>query len=322
VRVGAVELTGIRRFTAPWEAAATRALRQGNPAVWARYAAHDRIHPTADLDAALDAVHARWQAATADGLDALMLARARSDVDALNQRARTAALQGGTVQGPVLAVAGGRAWQAGDILRARRNDRRLPLGDGGHVRNGDRFTVVGPAPGGGLVVEDLAGRGRASLPATYLAAHATYGWACTIDGSQGATADVGILLARPGLDREHLYVGMTRGRHANHVHLTTDPADDDLHRRRPFGTPPTLDDAVRALQTATARVGAQQAAHTLLEQARQRAAAIPAARQRGPSAPRPTPGRERVPWVTPADRSRRWRNRDATAQQPGRSIGM
>ena len=97
------------------------------------------------------------------------------DVDALNQRARAAALTAGDVYGPVLVVAGGRTWQAGDLLRARRNDRRLALGDG-HVRNGDRFTVLGPGPGGGLVVEDLAGRGRTSLPGSYLAQHATYGW--------------------------------------------------------------------------------------------------------------------------------------------------
>ena len=69
---------------------------------------------------------------------------------------------------------------------------------------------------------------------------------------------LGVLLARPGLDREHLYVGMTRGRHANHVHLTIEPTDDETHR--PPGTAPTLDDAVRVLQTATARVGARQAA--------------------------------------------------------------
>jgi hypothetical protein len=92
-------------------------------------------------------------------LDALMMARARTDVDALNHRARTAALAEGTVHGPVMAVAGGRTWQAGDVLRARRNNRRLPLGNG-HVRNGDRFIVLGPAPGGGLLVRDLTGRGH------------------------------------------------------------------------------------------------------------------------------------------------------------------
>jgi hypothetical protein len=34
---------------------------------------------------------------------------------------------------------------------------------------------------------------------SYLAEHADYGWASTIDGAQGATADIGILLARTGV---------------------------------------------------------------------------------------------------------------------------
>jgi hypothetical protein len=43
-----------------------------------------------------------------------------------------------------------------------------------------------------------------------------------------------------GLDREHLCVGMTRGREANHVQLTTGPADDDLaHRPQPADPTPS-----------------------------------------------------------------------------------
>jgi ATP-dependent exoDNAse (exonuclease V) alpha subunit len=304
-RVGAIELTGIRRFAQPWEADATRSLRRGNPAVWACYAAHDRIHPAPDLDIALDAVHDRWQAAADAGRDALMMARARTDVDALNHRARAAALAVRDVRGPVLVRAGGRDWQAGDILRARRNDRRLLLCDG-HVRNGDRFRVLGPGPDNGLIVEHLTGRGRAALPAGYVARHADYGWASTIDGAQGATADIGILLARTGLDREHLYVGMTRGREANHIHLTTEPTDDDLtHRQQPADRTPTIDDAMRILQTATARVGAQQAAHTLLDQARDRAQAVRPGRHTGSATRQRDSEREGLGAVQ-RERSRSW----------------
>ena len=96
---------------------------------------------------------------------------------------------------------------------------------------------------------------------------------------------------------------MTRGRHANHVHLTTDPADDDQHRPRPPGVVPTLDDAIRTLQTATARTGAQQAAHTLLDQAREQAIAIRPRRLPDAEAPErrlpPRPGR----WDSPTARS-------------------
>lgn len=266
-RVGAAELATVHRFHHPWEARATQLLRRGEPTVLDLYARQGRIHPELNADAALDAVHARWAEAVRGGQDALMMARSRADVDALNQRARTAAIAAGDVTGPVLTHASGRDWRAGDLLRARRNDRRLVVADT-HVRNGDRFRVLSAAPGGGLLVDDVGGRGRTVLPAGYLDQHATYGWASTIDGAQGATADVGILLARPGLDREHLYVAMTRGRHANHVHVTG--SSDDQIQHRP-GTSldsaaVTLDEAVQTLRAAAVRVGAERSAHSLLDQ--------------------------------------------------------
>ena len=94
------------------------------------------------------------------------------------------------------------------------------------MRNGDRFRVVGPGRDGGLVVQDLTGRGRVTLPSEYLGAHCEYGWASTIDTAQGATADLALVLVRPGLDREHLYVAMTHGRLGNHAYLTPDQAVD------------------------------------------------------------------------------------------------
>jgi ATP-dependent exoDNAse (exonuclease V) alpha subunit len=217
-----VELDQIHRFSQSWERRASLSLRHGSAEALSAYRAEGRLHPCQDGDSALDGVFAHWAEARADGQDALMLARTRVDVDALNERARAAALAAGEITGPVTAV-GGRDWQAGDVLRARRNDRRLIIGDG-HVRNGDRFQVLGPGPQDGLIVEDLTGRGRTVLPAAYLAEHAEYGWASTIDAAQGATADIGIVLVRPGMDREHLYVAMTRGRHGNHAYVTPDPA--------------------------------------------------------------------------------------------------
>jgi hypothetical protein len=275
-----VELNQIHRFSHGWERPASLALREGTPGALAAYRLAGQLHPCPDGDTALDGVFAHWAAARADGQDALMLARTRLDVDALNLRARAAALAAGEVTGPVT-VAGGRQWQVGDLLRARRNDRRLSVG-GGHIRNGDRYRVLGPGPNGALLVEDLSGRGRAILPAAYLAEHADYGWASTIDGAQGATADVGILLARPGLDREHLYVAMTRGRHANHAYITPDSTSDDDHHHGQHGHPhprhpahaeaDPQEQAVRVLQAALTRSGAQDAAHTALEHARTQAA--------------------------------------------------
>jgi len=199
----AVELDQIHRFTRRWERDASLHLRAGNPAVLRTYQAEGRLHPCPDSDSALDAVFTHWTQARQAGQDALMLARTRLDVDALNTRARAAAIANGDVTGPVT-TAGDRDWQAGDLLRTRRNNRSLVLSTGqdGHVRNGDRYRVLGPGPAGGLVVEDLGGRGRLTLPIDYLAEHCEYGWASTIDAAQGATVDIGLVLVRPGLDRE------------------------------------------------------------------------------------------------------------------------
>jgi len=274
------ELAEIHRFSQRWERQASLALRHGQPDALTAYRGAGRLHHCPDSDAALDGVFAHWAAARAAGQDALMLARTRLDVDALNQRARSAAVAAGQVTGPVT-VAGSRDWQAGDVLRSRRNDRRLVVGDG-HVRNGDRYQVLGPGPQDGLIVQDLTGRGRTVLPAAYLAEHAEYGWASTIDAAQGATADVGIVLVRPGMDREHLYVAMTRGRHGNHAYVTPDPATDDDHghphqRHSAHAEADPQEQAVRVLEAALARSGAQDAAHTALEHAR--AQAVHTARQ-------------------------------------------
>jgi len=269
-----VELAEIHRFSQRWERQASLALRAGTPGALAAYRLAGRLHPCQDGDAAIDGVFGHWAAARAEGQDALMLARTRQDVDALNLRARAAALGASEIAGPVT-VAGSRDWQAGDVLRARRNDRRLVVGDG-HVRNGDRYQVLGPGPQDGLIVQDLTGRGRTVLPAAYLTEHAEYGWASTIDTAQGATADVAIVLVRPGMDREHLYVAMTRGRHGNHAYITPDPNSDDDHGHRHQRPPGVVDDpqeqAVRVHAATLGRSGAQDAAHTALEHARTLAA--------------------------------------------------
>ena len=144
-----------------------------------------------------------------------------------------------------------------------------------------RSWAPGPGPQDGLIVEDLTGRGRIVLPAAYLAEHAEYGWASTIDAAQGATADLGIVLVRPGMDREHLYVAMTRGRYGNHAYITPDPTSDDddqdhghgHHQRPAAAADDPQEQAERVLAAALGRSGAQDAAHTALEHARTQAQA-------------------------------------------------
>jgi conjugative relaxase-like TrwC/TraI family protein len=295
-----VELSGLHRFTHRWEAAATLRLRAGDPGALHTYQQHDRIHPAADGDAAADAVFDRWHQAVTDGLDALMLARGWGDVTALNARARAAAIANGQVTGPPLLTVTARSastrgrpetreWRAGDVIMAKRNTPDLRIG-ADQVRNGDRFTVLAATPDdAGLVVADVAGRGTTTLPAAYLARHSEFGWAATIDAAQGATADVAVTLARPGLDREHLYVAMTRGRLENHVHTTPADAEVDAGPHHASGRPAPEVDALEQLTRALATTGRERAAHSLLNPAvdHARAARFDAAEAVRPAPPTP-----------------------------------
>ena len=86
------------------------------------------------------------------------------------------------------------------------------------------------------------------------------------------------LHARSGLDREHLYVAMSRGREANHVHTTPELETGDAGSHRPAQAPlqapgsgqlgrPDLDAAVSLLTTAVTTTGRERAAHSLLDPA-------------------------------------------------------
>ncbi len=249
-------LEQVHRFEQDWERDASLQLRRGDPAVLDTYAAAGRIHDYPDDTAAYAAVVDRYQRASDADRTVLMLARTHRDVEQLNELARAHATETGTVHGPVL-LDGPVPWQAGDRLRATRNNRAIHVG-GDFLRNGDQFTVLGRT-GDGLLVQRLTGHRQAVLPDAYVRDHAAHGWASTIDAAQGATVDEGLLLARPGLDREHLYVGLTRGRHENHVHLAPPPADEIHHQ-----PPDAAGGGRRTLTDALDRHDTQRAAHTRL----------------------------------------------------------
>jgi conjugative relaxase-like TrwC/TraI family protein len=254
-----IELDQVHRFHHEWEAQASLRLRDGDRTVIDTYNDAGRLHTVTDPDQAATAVFAHWQNARADGSEVMMLARTRDDVDQLNTLAKKAAQQAGQSHGPQVVV-GDKSFQAGDVIRTRRNNRSITLGET-HVRNGDRYTILATTQDAGLLVDDITGRGSTMLPSNYVAEHVEHGWATTIDGAQGATTDIAILLARPGIDREHLYVGLTRGREENHAYLAP-PVDDD------HAQPPASESSARQmLQAALARSGSNDAAHTLLDRA-------------------------------------------------------
>ncbi|HWS57725.1 MAG TPA: MobF family relaxase, partial [Actinotalea sp.] len=94
---GIPELGTARRFTHPWERAATTRLRVGDVAALDVYEAHDRIHG-GDTDAVLDGAYTSWAHDETSGKTSLLIAGDVETVRALNHRARTDRAADGLVE--------------------------------------------------------------------------------------------------------------------------------------------------------------------------------------------------------------------------------
>src|SRR5207302_4788860 len=123
-----------------------------------------------------------------------------------------------------------------DEIVTTRNDRRLVTTGGLWIRNGDRWHVDARRDDGALVVSHLDGWGRVVLPAGYAAEHVALGYAVTVHKAEGVTVDCAVLLTDSATTGEHLYVGMSRGRHDNRVCVVTDAATTG-HGHQPLPTP-------------------------------------------------------------------------------------
>jgi len=243
---GALRLTELVRFADPAEAAASLALRDGDPAALGFYLDQRRVH-VGDLGTCADAVFTAWNADRAQGADALMLAPTRDLVAELNARAQ-AHLHPDRPDGPAARLADGSTATVGDIVITRQNNRRLPVSPTDWVKNGDRWQVTAITPDGSLRVQHLTSRLSVWLPAGYVTASVELGYACTIHAAQGVTADVtrGVLTGTE--TRQQLYTMLTRGRHANHLYLEV-VGDGDVHSLiKPDAVlPPTATDLLEAI---------------------------------------------------------------------------
>ncbi|MFA5607195.1 MAG: MobF family relaxase [Leucobacter sp.] len=273
---GALTLSEVVRFHSRAEAAASLALRGGDPAGIGFYLDSGRIHIGTEQTAA-DAAFTAWQADQDAGRDSLLLAPTNAIVNELNARARTARLAAAleadphATPGRETMLSDGLTASVGDVIRTRRNNRQLPLSVTDYVRNGYTFTIVDIAPDGALKARHRGTGREITLPADYVTDHVTLGYAATIDAAQGSTAGHAChVVGAEHLTRQHLYVALTRGRAENHLYLST--AETDPHRiLAPKATHP--DTAVDVLSRIVARDGAQVSATTAA-----RAAADPSRR--------------------------------------------
>ena len=272
-----VTLSTVVRFTHPEtgqaEAAASLALRVGDPAAIGFYIDHQRVHVGAERTAA-DMAYEAWAADLAAGRDSIMLAPTNDLVAQLNERARLDRL---TAAPPpriwrktpkTVTLSDGLTASEGDWLATRKNARWLRTADSCvWVKNGHRWLIRTVHDDGSLTVIPLRGKATpVRLPARYVATHTTLGYASTIDAAQGMTAGgrhkngTCHTVISDQLTRQQLYVAGTRGRTENHFWGST--AEADPHRiLTPKAThPPTAVDVLTAILR---RDGAQQSAHTV-----------------------------------------------------------
>ena len=221
-----VELETVHRFVADWEKDASLRLRAGDPAVLAVYADHQRIVPTTAARV-VDDVLDDWDAHRGAGT-AVITVGSNTMARELNRGAQQRRLAAGELhpEHGSVALGHGAVAHVGDPVVTRRN-LRTAVGTGGDwVRNGHQWTVIALHPDGSAsLAGHKASQGWVRLPADYLAAHGQLGYALTRHSAQGATVDTALTVAHPGIDRPHLYVGLTRGRQLNRVHVVVEGPD-------------------------------------------------------------------------------------------------
>ncbi len=215
----------IHRFHERWEAAASLQLRTGDPGALDAYQAHDRISAGTFLDH-VELIARGWVGYTLDGKTVAITAATNDHVDALNNAVQRIRITIGQLRpDAAVTIAGGELAYAGDIVATRRNDRELRTSSGEPVRNRDLWDVTSTHADGALTVSHRSGHGTTTLPPDYVNQHVRLGYAATEHGHQGDTIDVGIAVVSAATTHRGLYVGSTRGRDDNRIHVITETTD-------------------------------------------------------------------------------------------------
>lgn len=240
-RVGAAEVTEVRRQREDWQREATGELAKGRTALaLERYEAAGMVRGHDTAEEARAALVAGWMEARqgrgtepgggvsgdlSTATSQVMLAHMRADVADLNARARTALREAGTLAGEdhrLETARGPQDFAVGERVMFLRNERSLG------VKNGTLGTLVrieGVAADGSdarlavrLDGREGVGTGREVAFQLRDYAELALGYATTVHKAQGVTVDRAHVLATPGMDRHMAYVALTRHRDGVSVH--------------------------------------------------------------------------------------------------------
>ncbi|HEU0257538.1 MAG TPA: AAA family ATPase, partial [Microbacteriaceae bacterium] len=199
-----------------------------------------RLHDS-DEDAR-DAIAAEWREGEA------ITAATNDDARTLNDRIREVRVVRGLVDDTRVVFGNdGLSIGAGDLIQTRHNNSELG------VANRQTWTVQHVEADGSLRVREArAGRKRqrtVHLPAEYVTEHTHLSYATTAYGIQGATVTGAHTLLTDTTTAAGVYVGMTRGRASNVLHIA---AEDIADARAQFIDAMGRDRADRGLDVASA----------------------------------------------------------------------
>lgn len=261
-------LSTVVRFRHPAQSAASLAIRDGDPAGIAYYIDHGRVHVGADQTAA-DMAYQGWAADIAAGHRSVLIAPTNEMTAQLNERARLDRLRAaGTKTSRTVTLSDGLTASAGDWIITRKNARGLRMRNGTWVKNGHRWVIKSAHRDGSVTAYRLGSdpkTGTVRLPADYVAANTTLGYASTINAAQGITAGTQKtkgtchIVGTDHLTRQQLYVAATRAKDENHVYFSTSEADPHRILAPKATQQPTAVDILTAILR---RDGRQVSAHT------------------------------------------------------------
>lgn len=239
------QMTTVHRFVDPEYAALTVQMRRGDHPedVFDRLYALGLVSIHKSPDAHLEALAGEWREGCA------MTVATNDEARELNARIREERVRAGDVDDGRTAIGSdGLSIGRGDVIQTRRND------SGVRAANRQTWVVRSVGEDGTVwVAEHAVGHRPRSvrLPAEYVAEHTHLAYVATAHGVQGMTVNESHTVVSDAMGAAGVYVGMTRGRELNRLHLVATDADD---AREQFVIAMVRDRTDHGLATATAAV--------------------------------------------------------------------
>ena len=224
------------------------------------YRSAERVTVAPDAEARREAMVRDWHEAFERGEDAVMVAKRNADVRKLNELAREVRRQDGQLGAQEIEV-GEAGFAAGDLVITRVNDRPA------EIFNRERWRIAEvDAAERRVVLDGIDQAKRVEIGEDYLvrtnphseAPALEHAYAVTTYSAQGTTVDRAFVMADPSMDKQELYVAVSRSRKETFIYATP---EIQAHREEIAPDSPHLREGIPHIAEAAERDRSQLAAH-------------------------------------------------------------